>query len=295
MRNFLLGLLFSSTCFAASSLPQMTDKWNEILKANVALSGGVDYISLDKNLSALDDFLQSYRTLEVKGLNDQQRTAAYINLYNAFMMRSILSYARDNKIQVSSPEFTKIKITDIKYKGGNIWNGNQKVNLAGVDLNLDEIEHGLIRGEGKAKLAELKVSQLDPRIHTAVNCAALSCPRVREKAYQAENLNEMLDANIKEYLNSPLQFRKLSETKLEANSIVLWYYSDFDNYAQKSLKLGGAGDYLAKFVDSSRPDAAWMKSHLQKNFNDRSKTALRLSSDFSFQYDWLVNDKRNRS
>ena len=294
MKFFLLGMLLSTTSFAGISLTPMTEPWNQILKSTVALSGGVDYVTLEKNVSSLDKFLESHRTLDVKSLSDQEKTAVYINLYNAFMMKSILAYANDQKIAVKSDQFTQIKIADIKYKGGTIWNGNQKVNLAGVDVNLDEIEHGLIRGEGKGKLAEMKVGILDPRIHSAVNCAALSCPRVREIAYAPENLNDMLDSNMKEYLNSSSQFKKISEAKLEANSIVLWYYSDFDSYAQKTLKIAGAGDYLAKFIDTTRPDSAWMKSHLQKNFNDRSKTALRLSSAFSFNYNWLINDKRNK-
>ncbi len=291
--KYILGLFLLSQTALASNIAELTSTWNELIKANIAISGGVDYVSIEKNIQKLDSFLGAHKSLAIKGLSDNEKKALLINLYNAFMIKSILDYAKDSKIAVSSPDFLKIKINEIKFKGGNIWNGKNKVTLAGVDLNLDEIEHGLIRGEGKGALADLKVSKLDPRIHTAVNCAAISCPRVREKAYYSENLDEMLDSNLREFINSTSQFQKVGN-KLEANSIVLWYYDDFDQFAKNSLKLKGAGDYLIKFLDASRSDSKWIAQHLTAHFNNRSKLTLRLSSDFNFQYNWQVNDKRNK-
>ncbi|MEI8027795.1 MAG: DUF547 domain-containing protein [Pseudomonadota bacterium] len=291
--KYFLGLILLSQTVLASNIGELTSTWNEIVKANIAISGGVDYVSIQKDIQKLDNFLGAHKNLTVKGLADNEKKALFINLYNAFMIKSILDYAKDAKITVSSPDFLKIKVNEIKFRGSNIWNGQNKVNLAGVDLNLDEIEHGLIRGEGKGALADLKVSKLDPRIHAAVNCAAISCPRVREKAYLSENIDEMLDSNLREFINSTSQFQKVGN-KLEANSIVLWYYEDFDHFAKDSLKLKGAGDYLIKFLDASRSDSKWIAQHLTTNFNDRSKFSLRLSSDFSFQYNWQVNDKRNK-
>lgn len=292
MRYFLCLLLLNPSVYA-SSISEMTSTWNEVVKSNIAISGGVDYASIEKNISKLDSFLNAHKNLAFKDLTDSEKKAVLINLYNAFMIKSVLDYAKDAKIPPSSPEFLKIKINDIKFKGGNIWNGKHKVNLAGLDVNLDEIEHGLIRGEAKGNLAGLKVTKLDPRIHAAVNCAAISCPRVREKAYQKETIDEMLDANMKEFVNSNSQFQKVGK-KLEANSIVQWYYQDFDGYAKEVLKLKGAGDYLIKFLDPTRSDSKWISQHLTANFNDRSKISLKLSSDFSFQYNWLINDKRNK-
>ncbi|MEZ4743280.1 MAG: hypothetical protein R3B45_12685 [Bdellovibrionota bacterium] len=40
-----------------------------------------------------------------------------------------------------------MKINDIKIPGGNIWNGEYQINMAGYKVTLDQIEHGLIRGE----------------------------------------------------------------------------------------------------------------------------------------------------
>ena len=51
---------------------------------------------------------------------------------------------------------------------------------------------------------------------------------------------------------------------------------------------------MAGFVQDSAKDAAWKRKHLKDNFNDRSKVALRLSSKFAFDYDWRVNDARNK-
>ncbi len=258
------------------------------------MSGGVNYIGMDQDQVELDAFVKGHADLDVKSMDDKARKAAYINLYNATMVANLLRYVRDNKIDVKSKVFTDLKINELKVPGGNIWNGDYKVKLAGHDVNLDDIEHNLIRGNAKGDLAALKVSELDPRIHAAVNCAAISCPRVREVAYRAENVDQMLDENLKEFVSADYQFSKASDSQMKANSIVYWYYDDFDDFGESKAKLGGAGDYLAGFVQPTSKDRDWKVRHLKENFNDRGKVSLKLSSAFTFDYDWRVNDVRNK-
>lgn len=272
------------------------DRWDILLKAYVKPSGGVEYVALNKDGKAdLEMLVLDMGGQDFKAMDDQAKTAAYINFYNAGMMLNVLRHAADAKIDMASDGFKNLQINKIKVPGGNIWNGSYKFKINGApDVTLDDIEHNLIRGQAtKGELASLKVSKLDPRIHAAVNCAAYSCPRVRERAYRAAALNAMLDENMREYLNSDEQFAKASDDKLKANSIVLWYYKDFDDYG-KANKLRGAGDYLTKFIQPSTKDADWKQAHLVRNFNDRNTVVLRLSSGFDFHYDWRVNDVRNK-
>lgn len=278
-----------SAMVQASDAPlrRETAAWDALVKAHVRADGGTDYVELAKKRPELEAFVQSYRQIDLKGADENTKKALYINLYNAGMMLNLLRHAAAVGIAVNSPAFTALEINKLKIPGGNIWNGDYTFDLSGHSVTLDDIEHGLLRGQAKGPFASLKVSRLDPRIHAAVNCAALSCPPVRTEAYTPETVETMLETNMQRFLSNNDQFTKRSESKLTANAIVFWYYEDFD--AQ-----GGAGKYLARFIQDGTLDRDWKMKFLQENFNDRSKIMLKLSKGFDFAYDWRVNDVRNK-
>jgi hypothetical protein len=300
-RLFRSAVVVASTSMAtpafgwSAEMESVTANWDAFLKKYVNAKGGVDYVAIKKDGEAsLQAVLDGYNKIDPKGANDNERKALYINFYNAGMIYNILAWAKADKVDVASNAFLEQQVNKISAPGGNIWNGEWRFKMNGTAYALDDIEHGLIRGESKKVAAELKVSKLDPRIHSAVNCAAFSCPRVREKAYRADTIDAMLEENMHEWLGSEEQFSKSSESKLKANQIVFWYYDDFDSYTRKSMGTKGAGDYLAKFVLPTAKDADWKKKHLMENFNDRSKVSLRLSSSFDFNYDWKIADTRRK-
>jgi hypothetical protein len=271
------------------------DHWDKLLKAYVdPQTGHVDYVGFSTaGQKDLDALMTEFSKIDVRKVSDDAKRAFYINFYNAGMIANILRYAAAEKIDVKSSKFQDIKINKIDVPGGNIWNGDFKFKYLKHELTLDDIEHGLIRGQQKDKFKKLAVDVLDPRIHVAVNCAAASCPRIREVAYREANINQMLNENFRAVINSPTKFKKLSDSKAEVNSIFYWYYEDFDNFGKKVLKAKGAGTYLATFVNKEKGDGAWLVKHLEENFNDRGKIGLKLSSAFSFEYNWLINDQRN--
>jgi hypothetical protein len=282
--------VFTSPALAAPA----TDLWQALLSQHVKLNGGVDYQGLKKDEKRLDEFLSNYENYQTTGLSEARKKADYINFYNAGMMKNILRYATEKNLDIASPAFLALNIQKIEVPGGNLWNGSYKLAFAGKKVTLDDIEHKLLRGQSPGDLQPFVVKELDPRIHAAVNCAALSCPRVREKAYQESNVEALLEENIREFLSSNQQFSKISVGKMAANSIVFWYYSDFDEFAQNRLKIAGAGTYLSGFISPDAMDRDWKIKHFQANFDDRSRVALKLSSAFDFQYQWQVNDVRNK-
>lgn len=294
-KMFIAGMigLAAGTASSKAGASVETSVWNELTKKHVRSNGGVDYVGLKADKAKLESYIAGFAKFNPTLHDDNAKKAHYINFYNALMIFNILKYADEKKISVTSKEFTELKINDIKVKGGNIWNGSYKANLGGQMVHLDNIEHDLIRGGASSDLAKFKVTKLDPRIHAAVNCAAISCPPVRELAYTKENIEGLLDENFKTYVSSPSQFKMVSADKMKANSIVFWYYADFDDYAQDVLKLKGAGDYLAKYIDPASPGAKEKAEHLKENFNDRNRVTLKLSSAFDFSYDWIINDIRN--
>ena len=83
-------------------------------------------------------------------------------------------------------------------------------NIGGHNLTLDEIEHGILRGnkphpsnhQGPPIFGDpadprirLAVTNFDPRIHFALNCGALSCPPIR--IYTAEKLDKQVRTQLK--------------------------------------------------------------------------------------------------
>ena len=270
---------------------KVTARWDQLVKKHVRPTGGVDYASLSRERAALQGFIAAYDRLDLQPLSDAEKTAALINLYNATMMENILRYAESRKIDPATQAFTRLRVDKIEVPGGNIWNGDYKVRIGGIPVHLDDIEHGLIRGQASGTpLAALKVRTLDARIHAAVNCAALSCPPVRREAYTAANLDRLLTENMVQWVNDNRQFRKRDDG-LRANSIVFWYYGDFEQAGRKA-GLKGAGSWLAGFLKKTK-DLDWKRRHLQEHLNNRNKAALYLDSDFKFHYEWLINDTRN--
>ena len=217
-----LGMwIFTNTLGAAAMadqsrfpLAQETAAWNQILKTNVREDGGVDYTGVAKNRATLETFIASYAKVDLAGTSDTVRKALYINLYNAGMMLNLLRHIEAGKISIESPAFLNLQINQIKIPGGNIWNGNYTFDLGGQKVTLDDIEHGLLRGGAKGALKPFKVSHLDPRIHAAVNCAALSCPPLRTQAYTPESVEAMLQENIQGFLSNQKKFYRVFEREL---------------------------------------------------------------------------------
>lgn len=90
--------------------------------------------------------------------------------------------------------------------------------LLGKTRSLDDIEHGLIRGNGKYN---------DPRIHFAVNCASIGCPALREEAYNATDLESQLQEQTVRFL-SDMTRNIAQDNTLSVSSIFKWYGDDFE-------------------------------------------------------------------
>ena len=237
--------------------------WHELVSKHVDVRGAVSYRGFAQTQAQLNAFLTAHRHMQVGKLTENAKKALYINLYNAFMIACILRYAQEKSIDLNGQKFLQLQINSLRVSGGNIWNGTYRINLAGQLVNLDDIEHKLLRGKKPAKLAALQVKQLDPRIHMAVNCAARSCPRLRHQAYTEKNIEQMLDENMRTFVNGGKQlYWDTARRKIVLNKIILWYYEDFDNHGRTVLGKGGAGDYLRSYLSGKSARATRDKSSM---------------------------------
>jgi len=284
-------------------IKKITGMWQKILDRHLSKDGLVNYQTLYKEKGKLDEFISEYRGLNLQLANDQQKLSVLINFYNAAMISSVFKYCEDIGVDIHSDNFAKLQINELKGID-DIWE-SYHYSLSGITVTLNNIEHQLIRRQPSDNpeidqiFDTLRVSYLDPRIHAAVNCAAVSCPNILSTAFTPENVDENLGFAMESFINNEYQFKKKNTKTLQVNEIVRWYYQDFDTVPKSwpKSKFKGAGDYLASFVKKSSKDSGWKKEHLQKKFNSRSQVYIYdplFQNDFTFFYDWRVNDVRNR-
>ncbi len=106
----------------------------------------------------------------------------------------------------------------------------------GLEYSLDEIEHGLLRGnkrppyglrpllrEGDPKL-EAAPGRVDPRVHFALNCGARSCPPVR--TYTAERVGDELETATLSYMEAESSLDREAGV-LTLPGVIKLYRSDF--------------------------------------------------------------------
>lgn len=210
-------------------------QWDKLLKKHVDGKGLLDYKGFKNDQAKLDDYLKMLS--EKEPTNDwsvQELLAYYINLYNAATVKLI----------VENYPVKSIKDIDGAWTKGRVSIGNKELSLGGI-------ENGILR-----KMNE-------PRIHFAINCASISCPKLLNEAFTAAKINEQLDRATKEFINS-------SENDISANNPKL--SSIFDWY-QKDYKVNGKQDVIGYI-------------------NQYSKTKIKPGVALTYKnYDWNLNEQ----
>ncbi len=66
----------------------------------------------------------------------------------------------------------------------------------------------------------------EPRIHFAIVCASVSCPKLLNEAYTSKNLDVQLTKATKDFLADNTK-NSISTDKLELSKIFQWFAKDF--------------------------------------------------------------------
>lgn len=198
-----------------------TEEANTLLSQQVS-EGMVDYATLEKNHSTLDQLYQQIGDMSLDGASDAEKKAFYINAYNLITIYQVIE-----NYPLQSPQ-------DVE----GFFDG-KKHTVAGESLTLNELE--------KKKLLE---PYQDPRFHFVLVCAAQSCPPLADFAYQAEELEEQLNQKTRQALNSP-QFIRINEKqkKVEISMIFEWYQDDFLKKAKSPLA------FINQYRDEKIPES----------------------------------------
>lgn len=233
--------------------------WDGLLKAYVVAGGDglnrVNYKAFKANgQKALKGYVAALQKVDPRNLGKKEQFAYWANLYNAKTIDVVLDnypVKSIRKISLSGGLFGSLASS---VGAGGPWK-TKIMKVTGVELSLDDIEHGILRPIFK-----------DPRVHYAVNCASVGCPNLSRDALTAENLDSLLDAGARAYINSPRGF-VVQGGKLEASSIYNWFKVDF----------GG----------SDAGVIAHARQYAEPGLKDKLGKAGKISG---YDYDWSLND-----
>lgn len=193
------------------------DAWNTLLKTHVNSAGNVNYAAFKKEEAQLDAYLAELSgNAPTAGWTRREGMAYWINAYNAATIKLILK------------NWPVKSITDLH--GGKPWDVKW-IELGGKTYSLNGIEHDILRPRYK-----------DPGIHFAVNCAAVSCPPIPNKAFTPSNLTGLMAARAKAFIRNPT-YNTIGET-VAVSKIFDWYGEDF----------GDLREYLNKYAATPIPE-----------------------------------------
>jgi hypothetical protein len=224
--------------------------WTRILQRHVRASpdgiNRVDYRALAADRGPLDGYVAGLTRTAVSDYARDEQFAYWVNLYNALTVQVILDHYPVDSIM-------DIGISPGLFARGP-W-GAELVEVEGRALTLNDIEHRILRPIWR-----------DERVHYAVNCASLGCPNLRRRAFAGADLEAMLEAGARDYVNHP-RGAEARGNGLFVSSIYVWFQEDFGDSDSGVIR------HLRRYA---RPEKA-------ERLNGLTRIA-------DHDYDWALND-----
>lgn len=191
--------------------------YDKLLKKHVTAQGLVDYNGFKADERAFNQYLALLsKNPPAANWSKADQMAYWINAYNAYTIRLILDHY---PVQSIKDIGSKIKIPFVTTP----W-AAKFFSIGGEKMSLDNIEHGILRKKFD-----------DPRIHFTLVCASISCPRLRNEAYTAAQLEKQLDDQGRDFLNNPAK-NKISKSEAQLSKYFDWYKGDWQKNGQSVVK-----------------------------------------------------------
>jgi hypothetical protein len=179
-----------------------------LLKKHVAADGQVNYKGIIRDSLQLNQYLKQLSDNPPQNKWSREDQLAYwINAYNAFTLQLII---RNYPLKSIKDIGSKVKIPfvntpwDIKF-----------VRIGKEKFDLNNIEHSILRGKFK-----------EPRIHFAIVCASVSCPRLLNEAYTGSRVNQQLEEQARDFINDKSR-NKVTANAAQLSQIFNWFRGDF--------------------------------------------------------------------
>jgi hypothetical protein len=222
--------------------------FDSLLRQHVSDAGWVDYQGFIQDSTKFNEYLQllSQHHPNDRNWSENEQIAYWINAYNAFTIKLIMDHypvASIKDIKNGIPFVNTV--WDIKF-----------INIEGAEYDLNNIEHGILRPKYN-----------EPRIHFAVNCASISCPKLQRFAYTGDKLDKQLDEAARTFINDTDK-NKITPGKVELSKILSWYWGDFKDQYDSRVEL------INKYAETKvNPDAE--VEYLEYDWGLNDQTAVK--------------------
>lgn len=192
------------------------DAWTKLVKAHVDGEGLVDYKGFIKDSAQLNSYLEKISASAPSSKwSENDKIAYWLNAYNAFTVKFIVDNYPVKSIKDLGADNPIIFVN-------TAWD-KKFFKIDGRSTSLNDIEQRILRQ-----------NFTEPRIHFALNCASMSCPKLRKEAYVGSKLDEQLTDQAKEFLNDSHR-NKITPTNPKVSSIFDFYTKDFTKWSGMEL------------------------------------------------------------
>ncbi|MBT8387674.1 MAG: DUF547 domain-containing protein [Ignavibacteria bacterium] len=225
--------------------------------SDYVINGLVNYKDLKVDIR-LQEYLNQLANADPQKIeSEKEQLAFWINAYNAYTLKIICdAYPIESINEIHSGGRIISHIF-----GSTAWD-KDIANVNNTKLTLNNIEHEIIRKNFN-----------EPRIHFALVCASISCPKLRNEAFEGHKLDKQLEEQAITFFNDETKNRFDIKNKVVYLSKILnWYDDDFGENDEQILL------YIGNFL--SRNKTEQLKNYLY---------------DFEIEYmdyDWGLNDSR---
>jgi hypothetical protein len=205
----------------------------DLFFSQYVVNGFVDYKAINEGHEKLNVLMDMIEKMQFEVFSDVEKQAFFINVYNLIVIDQIVKNYPTSSVKEISGFFDRTK-----YKVG------------GETMTLNRIEKDILLGRYR-----------DNRFHFVLVCGAKDCPKIWNKAYKSNRLEEQLAERTKAALNDS-EFIKITDLGYGLSEIFKWNRFEFGGRAE-----------VVKFINSYRDDP------------------IDLDSKSSYYtYDWTLND-----
>jgi len=231
-----------------------------------AESGSVRYQAIrgSEEFERYKDLTRGLRSFDLCSLKERgQRLAFWINIYNTGVIHGVIELGLKRSVKEFPGFFDRVTYE-----------------IKGSRFSLNEIEHGLLRGNRRHPYRLLRpfrekdlrrqfaVIPMDPRIHFALVCGARSCPPIG--FYEAAEIDFQLELAAASFINSS-QVKVLPQERIILISMIFkWYKGDFEGSDKAVIET------LLNYLDEGE----------NKAFLKENKDRIRIRYQ---PYDWNLN------
>jgi len=231
--------------------PFSHEDWTKVLETFVDEGGLVDYVGLARDRALFDRYIAAIETIGPETnpelfptRNDE--LAYYINAYNAHVFKGVL---------VRGPEDDTVWTP---FGTGLSFFVYMDIRVGGKETTLKSLEDDVVRPRYQ-----------DPRVHAALNCASLGCPRLPREAFSGPRLDAQLDREITQFIGEARNVTVDAKAKtVKLSKIFDWFAGDFLAWEKRQ---GNTSPKILDYINRYRPAGEKIPGDYKVSYFDYDK------------------------